>query len=75
MGFLLTSIIRHDKVKSMKLTKTQKSKINKARDEIQSIQRKQDEIFDVLIDELNIKKDSHDGDILWDYVYNDFGEI
>ena len=59
----------------MKLTKTQKSKINKARDQIQYIQKIQDHIFDTLIDELNIKKDSHDGDILWDYVYNDFGKI
>jgi len=59
----------------MKLTKTQKSKINKVRDEVESLQKKQDEIFDALIDELNIKKDSRDGDILWDYVYNDFGEI
>ena len=59
----------------MKLTKTQKSKINKARDQIKYIQEIQDHIFDTLIDELNIKKDSHDGDILWDYVYNDFGEI
>lgn len=76
MGFsLLTSIIRHDKVKSMKLTKTQKSKINKARDQIKYIQEIQDHIFDTLIDELNIKKDSHDGDVLWDYVYNDFGKI
>ena len=59
----------------MKLTKTQISKINKVRDEVESLQKKQDEIFDALIDELNIKKDSRDGDILWDYVYNDFGEI
>ena len=59
----------------MKLTKTQESKINKVRDEVESLQKKQDEIFDALIDELNIKKNSRDGDILWDYVYNDFGEI
>ena len=59
----------------MKLTKIQKSKINKARDQIQYIQTIQDHIFDTLINELIIKKDSHGGDILWDYVYNDFGKI
>ena len=59
----------------MKLTKIQKSKINKARDQIQYIQTIQDHIFDTLINELNIKNDSHDGDILWDYVYNEFGKI
>lgn len=72
---MLTHIICCDKFKRMKLTKTQESKINKVRDEVESLQKKQDEIFDALIDELNIKKDSRDGDILWDYVYNDFGEI
>lgn len=59
----------------MKLTNTQTSKVNKARDDIQSIQKKQDEIFDTLIADLNIQKDSNDSDILWDYVYNDFGKI
>jgi len=72
---LLTHIICRDNFKGMKLTKIQKSKINKVRDDVKSISKKQDEIFDNLIAELNIKKDSHDGDILWDYVYNDFGKI
>jgi hypothetical protein len=59
----------------MKLTKIQKSKINKVRDDIKSISKKQDEIFDALIAELNIEKGSDEDDILWDYVYNDFGKI